>query len=137
MLFATATRIQSNSSSAMFRFFLSRERILLIASLFVFYHVHFLPQLHTWNLANGNGGVGIYVNAPQTRLESVYLDWNNLHVYNPQLVTIIDSFFLCGGRIVLEASPAGTAEGVYAAGNTFYGEQRCGVFNIKNVCNAW
>ena len=27
--------------------------------------------------ANGNGGIGIYVDAPQTRLESVYLDWNS------------------------------------------------------------
>ena len=36
------------------------------------------------------------------------------------LVTVLDSFLLCGGQIVLQPGAAGTAAAVYIAGNEFY-----------------
>jgi hypothetical protein len=74
---------------------------------------------HTWNLAKGRGGIGILVAAPQVRVAECYLDWTDIVIEDPQLTTVVDSFFLCGGRIVLKAAAKGTAHGFYASGNAF------------------
>ena len=81
---------------------------------------NFITGIHTWNLATGNGGTGILVSAPQVRVTSCYLDWNDLVVADPGLFTVMDSFFLCGGRIVLKAVSTGAVTGFYAAGNQFH-----------------
>jgi hypothetical protein len=75
--------------------------------------------VHTWNLARGNGGTGILVSAPQVRVAECYLDWTDIVIEDPQLTTVVDSFFLCGARLVLKAATKGTAHGFYGAGNSF------------------
>jgi hypothetical protein len=57
--------------------------------------------VHTWNLANPNGGTGIALTANQNRLVGVYLDFTDLLVVDPEAVVVADSYFLCGGRVVL------------------------------------
>ena len=54
------------------------------------------------------------------RLTSCYLDWSDLVVEDPSMFSVTDSFFLCGGRLVLKAGAAGSAAGVYAVGNQFH-----------------
>jgi hypothetical protein len=55
--------------------------------------------MQTWNLATPNGGTGILVAAQGTRLEGCYLDYNDLIIQDPNMVTVIDSFLLCGGQV--------------------------------------
>lgn len=76
--------------------------------------------MHTWNLATTNGGTGILVLGSQNRLEGCYLDYNELVIQDPQLVTVLDGFYLEGGRIQLvPTTPTSAANGVYIAGNEF------------------
>ena len=66
-----------------------------------------LTNVHTWNQANGNHGVGIHLDCAgytQNRLTGVYLDWNDLVAVDPQHLVVADSFFLGGGAIYLVAS---------------------------------
>lgn len=76
-----------------------------------------LENLHTWSLANGNGGIGILVTVAQTRLVSCYLDWQDVVFTLPQGVSFIGGFFLCGARIRLVAPADGAASNVYIADN--------------------
>lgn len=75
--------------------------------------------MHTWNLANANGGIGILSTAPQSRFSNCYLDWNNMVITAPTLVSVTNGFFLCGGRIVVQAPSDGVVQGLYFAGNEF------------------
>jgi len=86
-----------------------------------------VSDTHTWNLATGNGGVGILVNASQTRLTGNYLDWNNV-VFAPAALSqssFTGGFFLCGGHIQLQAPAAGAGpaaiHGLYIANNAYVG----------------
>ncbi len=54
-------------------------------------------------------------------LQGNYLDYNDLVVVDPSLLTVLDSFLLCGDHIRLVAGPSREAAGVYIAGNEFYG----------------
>lgn len=79
-----------------------------------------LTGVHTWNLATGNGGTGIQVNGGQNRFDSIYLDWTNLVMTVAQANTVVDSFFLCGGHLVLQPQKGkDVVDGVYFAGNVF------------------
>jgi hypothetical protein len=70
-------------------------------------------------LANANGGIGILSTAPQSRFSNCYLDWNNLVITAPALVSVTNGFFLCGGRIVVEAPSSGVVQGLYFSGNEY------------------
>jgi hypothetical protein len=78
-------------------------------------------SVHTWNLANGNGGIGILATAPQQRYTACYLDWNDIVFTAPSRVSFTGGFFLCGARIRLVAPPDGVADGVYIAANQYIG----------------
>ncbi len=78
-----------------------------------------LSAVHTWNLAEGNGGIGIEVLGSQNRFDGVYLDWNNLVFRSAQTQVVTDSFFLCGGHVVF--APTGAADAL--AGVTFLGNE--------------
>ena len=76
-----------------------------------------ISNVHTWNLATGNGGTGILVNASQTRVFGAYLDWNNIVVTTPTMVSIVGGFYLCGGHIQLVAPASGRAERLFIQDN--------------------
>jgi len=80
-----------------------------------------VQQVHTWNLANANGGIGILVNTSQARFAECYLDWNDVVLTQPTLVSFTGGIFLCGARIRLVAPPSGVAHGVYLANNEYVG----------------
>ena len=80
-----------------------------------------INNAHTWNLATNNGGIGIVVNASQTRLVGCYLDWNNLEIWTPQVISVTGTFLLCGARILLVAPASGVAQGVYIANTQLIG----------------
>jgi hypothetical protein len=80
-----------------------------------------INAVHTWNLANGNGGTGILSTASQQRMTNCYLDWNDVVFMNPTQITFTGGFFLCGARIRLVAPADGVADGVYIAGNQLVG----------------
>ena len=85
---------------------------------------------HVWGLSSPFGGVGILVNAAQTRLEGVYLDGSPLVIAKPELVSVTDSFFLCSGlnvsgqlwpQVVIDASANGAVVGLTVTGSIFSG----------------
>lgn len=77
-----------------------------------------LTGVHTWNLATGNNGTGILLNSGQNRLIGCYLDWDDLVITSPQLTTVVDGFFLGGGRLRIAPKAANTAiDGLYVSGN--------------------
>ena len=80
-----------------------------------------INAIHTWNLANANGGTGILATAAQQRLTNCYLDWNDVVFTFPTQITFTGGFFLCGARIRLVAPADGVADGIYIAGNQFIG----------------
>ncbi len=81
----------------------------------------FVGNVHTWNLATDRGGTGILVNASQTRVDGAYLDWNDLVVLTPRMVSISNGFYLCGGHIQLVAPADGTAASVFISNNQLIG----------------
>jgi hypothetical protein len=78
-----------------------------------------LDGVHTWNLANGNGGTGIEVNSDQTRMQGCYLDYTDLVLTSLTRQTFTDGFFLVGASAVLRPSGKQDADGLYFAGNEF------------------
>ena len=82
---------------------------------------NYIEAVHTWNLANAHGGVGILVNRSQVRLAANYLDWNDVVFTEPTRVTFSDGIFLCGARIRLVAPPSGVADGISISANEFIG----------------
>jgi len=90
-----------------------------------------LTGVHTWNLEERGGGIGILVNAPgytQNRLVGCYLDFNDIVAVDPEHLTIVDGFFLCGGNIILQALTWGhVIQGLVIADNQFDG---CGQATI-------
>jgi len=95
-----------------------------------------LSGVHTWNLDNQHGGIGILINAPgytQNRLVGCYLDYNDIVAVDPEHLTITDGFFLCTGRIVLKASTAKhVISGLVIVDNEFddMGASFCGATSI-------
>ncbi len=61
--------------------------------------------LHTWNLATGQGGVGILTTSSQNRFEACYLDYCDLIIEGNagQQTVVVDGFFLGGGQVVFKA----------------------------------
>lgn len=87
-----------------------------------------IKGVHTWNDATQSGGLGIVVDAPQTRLENCYLDYNSLVVVDPQHVSVTDTFFLGGGNLVLKATkPNMTVHGLVVKDS---------IYNIGNYGKA-
>ena len=80
---------------------------------------NFARGVHTWNLARGRGGVGIRLNASQARLEGGYGDWNDIVVASG--ATILDSFLLCGARIVVVAPPTAAVSSLFVSGAQYIG----------------
>eukprot|EP00026_Physarum_polycephalum_P007760 Phypoly_transcript_07826.p1 GENE.Phypoly_transcript_07826~~Phypoly_transcript_07826.p1 ORF type:complete len:480 (+),score=49.66 Phypoly_transcript_07826:140-1579(+) len=84
-----------------------------------------ITGVHTWNLVEDDGGIGILVDAPgytQNRLVGCYLDYNDIVAIDPEHLTIVDGFFLCGGNIILRALTSGhVVQGLVVADNQFDG----------------
>jgi len=82
-----------------------------------------LTGVHTWNLPEIEGGIGILIDAPgytQNRLIGCYLDYNDIVAVDPEHLTIVDGFFLCGGNIVLQALTSGhIIQGLVVTDNQF------------------
>ena len=74
-----------------------------------------LDSIHTWSLANAHGGIGILVEAPQARLRSCYLDWQDVVFTQASMVSFTGGFFLCGARIRFVGG--GPAANVYISDN--------------------
>jgi hypothetical protein len=77
---------------------------------------------HTWNCANENGGIGIYMSSSgytQNRVVSSYLDYNDLVVDNPEHLVISECFFLGGGGIVIKATSNYVINGLSIINNEF------------------
>jgi hypothetical protein len=59
-----------------------------------------LTGVHTWNLGEALGGIGILIDSPgytQNRLIGCYLDYNDIVAINPEHLTIVDGFFFMRG----------------------------------------
>lgn len=79
-----------------------------------------LEGVHTWNLAQANGGVGILVTAPRVRVVDCCLDWTDLVVQDPTLSVVSGAYFICGARLVLAPGPGGGAvDGLWVTGPSF------------------
>eukprot|EP00054_Salpingoeca_dolichothecata_P013636 m.76163 g.76163 ORF g.76163 m.76163 type:complete len:496 (+) comp20579_c0_seq5:184-1671(+) len=82
-----------------------------------------LTGVHTWNLASVRGGIGLLFDSPeytQNRVVACYLDYNAIVTIAPWHLTIIDSFFLCAGNIVIKAIEGKTViQGLLISGNIF------------------
>jgi hypothetical protein len=80
-----------------------------------------LVNVHTWNDATENGGVGILNQESQNIFIGCYLDFTDIVLRNAQFIVFSDGFFLGGAQAVFEAQkPADTVIGVSFAGNVWY-----------------
>jgi hypothetical protein len=73
-----------------------------------------IEGVHTWNDATHapSPGHGIIIDQTQSnRVVAVYLDFTALRLVDPIHVSVVDSFFLGGGTIVVAAGPAGVVKG--------------------------
>lgn len=83
-----------------------------------------LTGVHTWNLARGRGGTGILLHSGtggQTRLVGCYLDWNELVIEDPNLVTVTNGFFLQSSAVQVRLVHSSTVNGLVITGNEFVG----------------
>ena len=79
-----------------------------------------VSNVHMWNDANSDGGVGIEVNWARVRLDGCYLDWTDAVLTYPNMITVTNGFFQCGARIRITSNDTDAVENVYIAGNEFY-----------------
>ena len=80
-----------------------------------------LVNVHTWNDATGNGGIGILNSASQNIFIGCYLDFTDFVMRNPNFISFSSGFFLGGAQAVFEAQkPGDTVLGVSFYGNIWY-----------------
>ena len=80
-----------------------------------------LVNVHTWNQATGNGGVGIYNAASQNVFFGCYLDFTDLVLAVAQYISFSGGFFLGNAQLVFAAQkPADAVLGVSLANNVWY-----------------
>ena len=80
-----------------------------------------LVNVHTWNQATGNGGIGILNSESQNVFIGVYLDFTDLVLTNAQQISISSGFFLGDAQLVFKAPRAGSSiYGVSILGNEWY-----------------
>jgi hypothetical protein len=80
-----------------------------------------ITNVHTWNCATGNGGVGILNRESQNIFMGIYMDFTDLVLRNAQQLSITNGFFLGGAQIVFEAQKARDAVlGVSINSNVWY-----------------
>jgi len=77
--------------------------------------LNILTGVHTWNNVLG---VGIAVNAPQTRLLGCYLDFNALVITDPSQTVVQESFFF-GTHAIFKAVHKHTIDWIRFQGNTY------------------
>eukprot|EP00039_Didymoeca_costata_P003178 m.65778 g.65778 ORF g.65778 m.65778 type:complete len:527 (+) comp11761_c0_seq1:96-1676(+) len=75
--------------------------------------------IHTWNDATLQGGTGIIVNASSTRLDMVYLDYNDCVIIDPLHASVTNSFFLGMGNLVIKSEITGIVNGLIVESNTW------------------
>ena len=81
-----------------------------------------IEGVHTWNDATHapSPGHGIIVDSTQSvRVVAVYLDFTALRLVDPVHISVVDSFFLGMGTIVVAAGSKGTVDGLMILDNTF------------------
>ena len=81
-----------------------------------------IEGVHTWNDATHapSPGHGIIVDSTQSvRVVAVYLDFTALRLVDPVHISVVDSFFLGMGTIVVAAGSKGTVDGLMIMDNTF------------------
>ncbi|THF99485.1 hypothetical protein TEA_016357 [Camellia sinensis var. sinensis] len=76
--------------------------------------------VHCYNKATYFGGVGILVQAAQTRIDNCYLDFNAIVIEDPSQIHVSNGFFLGDGNIVLK-SIKGQISGLTIVNNMFCG----------------
>ena len=80
-----------------------------------------LTNVHTWNCATGNGGIGILNRESQNIFIGVYMDFTDLVLRNAQQISVTNGFFLGGAQLVFEAQKANdTVLGVSLLSNVWY-----------------
>lgn len=88
-----------------------------------------LTGVHCYNKATAWGGVGIIVKSggDQLRIANCYLDFTGIDIYHTTHISIVDSYFLGDGNILLlgeGAGGSGVVNGLYISGNIFDGSGR-------------
>ena len=87
-----------------------------------------LQGVHAWNDATLQGGHGIVAGddtsgwnpgARSLRITGCYMDYTAMVLVDPSLVTVLNSFFLGMGTLVLRAGPKGTVDGLTLMGNAW------------------
>jgi hypothetical protein len=80
-----------------------------------------LVNVHTWNCATGNGGIGILNTVSQNIFIGCYLDFTDLVLTNAQQISISNGFFLGDAQLVFKAPHASSSiYGVSIVGNEWY-----------------
>jgi hypothetical protein len=78
-------------------------------------------NVHTWNCATGNGGIGIRNRGSQNIYIGAYLDFTDFVLQVAQQVTFSSGFFLGDAQVILEAQkPNDAVVGVSFFGNVWY-----------------
>jgi hypothetical protein len=78
-------------------------------------------NVHTWNCATGNGGIGIRNRGSQNIFIGAYLDFTDFVLQVAQQVSFSSGFFLGDAQVVLEAQkPNDSVTGVTFFGNVWY-----------------
>ena len=68
--------------------------------------------LHSWNLAESQGGVGLFMDCAgytQNRVIASYLDWNDLVAVAPEHLVVNECFFLSTAALVLQSAGSNSA----------------------------
>jgi hypothetical protein len=80
-----------------------------------------LVNVHTWNCATGNSGIGILNQVSQNIFIGCYLDFTDLVLTNAQQISISNGFFLGDAQLVFKAPHMGSSiYGVSIIGNEWY-----------------
>ena len=80
-----------------------------------------LTNVHTWNMATGNGGIGVLNRESQNIFIGIYMDFTDLVLRNAQQISVTNGFFLGGAQIIFEAQKARDAVlGVSILSNVWY-----------------
>ncbi len=94
-------------------------------------------NVHTWNQATGNGGIGILNAASQNIFFGCYLDFTDLVLEVAQYISFSGGFFLGNAQLVFAAQrPADAVLGVSISDSVWYD---CNVpsFAVNETQGAW
>jgi len=95
-----------------------------------------IEGLHTWNLDNLQGGIGILLEGGSGIVRGSYLDFCPLVVLDPKSVIVEGNLFLARANLVVQASKSKTVSGLVVTGNRWWSERNKQFANDTIVVNG-